>query len=267
MAMATVLVTGGSSGMGKETAKKLLDEGHTVYAAARRLEKMQDLAELGVTVLAMDITKDEEIVAVVDRIAAEQGGIDVLVNNAGFGMYGAMEDTETADARYQFEVNLFGAARLTQLALPYMRERGAGKIVNVSSMGGKIYTPLGSWYHASKHALEAWSDCLRIELAPFGIDVIIIEPGAIETEFGAVMAGPMLERSGESAYRDLAQAIAKASMTGSPPTLIAELIVKAIKARRPRTRYVAGKYARPLMMTRRLLGDRVFDRVVMQVVR
>jgi NAD(P)-dependent dehydrogenase (short-subunit alcohol dehydrogenase family) len=144
MAMATVLVTGGSSGMGKETAKKLLDEGHTVYAAARRLEKMQDLAELGVTVLAMDITKDEEIVAVVDRIAAEQGGIDVLVNNAGFGMYGAMEDTETADARYQFEVNLFGAARLTQLALPYMRERGAGKIVNVSSMGGKIYTPLGS---------------------------------------------------------------------------------------------------------------------------
>src|SRR5215210_7236694 len=144
MGMATVLVTGGSSGMG------------------------------------------EEIVAVVARIAAEQGGSDVLVNNAGFGMYGAMEDTEIADARYQFEVNLFGAARLTQLALPYMRERGAGKIVNVSSMGGKIYTPLGSWYHASKHALEGWSDCLRLELRRFGIDVIVVEPGLIETMFGEV---------------------------------------------------------------------------------
>src|SRR3954451_3066378 len=116
MAMATVLVTGGSSGMGKETAKKLLDEGHTVYAAARRLEKMQDLAELGVTVLEMDITKEEERVAVVDRIAAEQGGVDVLVNNAGFGMYGAMEDTEISDVRYQFAVNLCVAALPTQLA-------------------------------------------------------------------------------------------------------------------------------------------------------
>jgi NAD(P)-dependent dehydrogenase (short-subunit alcohol dehydrogenase family) len=265
--MATVLVTGGSSGIGKETAKKLLAEGHTVYAAARRVEKMQDLAELGVTVLAMDITKDDEIVAVVDRIAAEQGSIDVLVNNAGFGMYGAMEDTEIADARYQFEVNLFGAARLTQLVLPYMREQRAGKIVNVSSMGGKIYTPLGSWYHASKHALEGWSDSLRIELAPFGIDVIIIEPGVIDTEFGAVLAGPMLERSGESAYRDLAQAVAKSSMTGSPPREIAEVIAKAIKAKRPKTRYVAGKYARQLMLTRGLVSDRVFDRVVMQAVR
>jgi NAD(P)-dependent dehydrogenase (short-subunit alcohol dehydrogenase family) len=178
-----------------------------------------------------------------------------------------MEDSEIADARYQFEVNLFGPARLTQLALPYMREKRAGKIVNVSSMGGRIYTPLGSWYHASKHAVEGWSDCLRIELAPFGIDVIVIEPGVIETEFGEVMVGPMLERSGESAYRDMAQAMAKASMAGSPPTLIAELIVKAIRARRPRTRYVAGKYARPLMLTRGLLGDRVFDRVVMQAVR
>jgi NAD(P)-dependent dehydrogenase (short-subunit alcohol dehydrogenase family) len=269
MGMATALVTGGSSGMGKETAKKLLEEGYTVYAAARRVDKMRDLAELGVTVLAMDITNEEQVVAAVDRIAAEHGGIDVLVNNAGFGMYGAMEDSEIADARYQFEVNLFGAARLTQLVLPYMREQGAGKIVNLSSMGGKIYTPLGSWYHASKHAIEGWSDSLRLELAAFGIDVIIIEPGIIETEFGDSLLGPMLARSGQSAYGDLARSVAKANqgISGSPPQLIADVIAKAVRAKRPKTRYAAGKYARPMMRTRSLLGDRIFDRVVMRTVR
>lgn len=165
--MRTVLVTGASSGMGKDTAKKLLSDGYVVYAAARRVEKMRDLERLGATVIEMDVTKDEDLVAAVGRITAEHGGIDVLINNAGFGTYGAMEDTDVADARYQFEVNLFGLARLTQLALPHMREQHSGSIVNISSMGGKIYTPLGSWYHATKHALEGWSDCLRIEVAPW----------------------------------------------------------------------------------------------------
>jgi NAD(P)-dependent dehydrogenase (short-subunit alcohol dehydrogenase family) len=265
--MATALVTGGSSGMGKETAKQLQSDGYTVYVAARRVEKMQDLADQGVRVLEMDITNDEQIAAVVARITAEEGGIDVLVNNAGFATYGAMEDTDIADARYQFEVNLFGAARLTQLALPYMREQGSGKIVNLSSMGGRIYTPMGSWYHASKHAIEGWSDSLRLELAPFGIDVIIIEPGVIDTEFGEVLVGPLLERSGESAYSDMAQAVAGADMSGSPASLIARVIAKSLKAKRPKTRYVAGKYARPLMLMRSLFGDRIFDRIVLQSVR
>lgn len=266
--MKTVLITGASSGIGKATAKQLLAEDYTVYVAARRVEKMRDLEELGATALEMDITREEDIRAVVDRITAEQGGIDVLINNAGFGMYGAMEDTSLDDARYQFEVNLFGLARLTQLALPHMREQEAGKIVNISSMGGKIYTPLGSWYHATKHALEGWSDCLRLELARFGIDVIVIEPGAIETEFGDVMTGPMLERSGDSAYADLAHKIAKATREmyedggGSPPSVIADVISKALKARKPRTRYAAGKYAKPMIALRKWLGDRVFDRAV-----
>jgi short-subunit dehydrogenase len=265
----TVLITGASSGMGEETARRLLADGYTVYVAARRVERMGELEQLGATAIAMDITNDEEIVAAVDQITAEQGGIDVLVNNAGFGSYGAMEDTDLADARYQFEVNLFGLARLTQLALPYMREQGAGKIVNISSMGGKIYTPLGSWYHATKHALEGWSDCLRLEVSSFGIDVIIVEPGAIETEFGDVLVGPMLERSGESDYSDLAQKVAKATTAsyeagaGSPPSLIADVIAKAITARRPKTRYVAGKYARPVIALRRLVSDRTFDRLMM----
>lgn len=267
--MKTVLITGASSGMGKEIARKLLEEGYTVYAAARRLHRMRDLEELGATPLKLDITKDDDIVGVVNQIIAEQGGIDILINNAGFGMYGAMEDTTLEDARYQFEVNLFGLARLTQLALPYMREQGAGKIVNISSMGGKIYTPLGSWYHATKHALEGWSDCLRIELAPFGIDVIIIEPGLIETEFGDVLIGPMLERSGNTTYADMANKVAKGvrdsydSGNGSPPSVIADTISKSLSARRPRTRCVAGKMAKPLMAVRKWLGDRLYDRAVL----
>lgn len=271
MQLTTVLVTGASSGMGKATAARLLRDGYTVYAAARRLEQMRDLEELGATVLAMDITRDEDVVAVVDRITAEQGGVDVLVNNAGFGTYGAMEDTTLDDARYQFEVNLFGMARLTQLVLPHMRAQGAGRIVNLSSMGGKIYTPLGSWYHASKHAVEGWSDCLRLELAPFGIDVVVIEPGIIDTEFGDVLAEPMLKRSGQGPYADLAVRVAKATgdsyaAGATPPEKIADVIAAAVAARRPRTRYAAGRLAKPLIAVRTWCGDRAYDRIVMSQV-
>ncbi|MFE9259136.1 oxidoreductase [Streptomyces sp. NPDC006879] len=268
--MRTVLVTGASSGMGKETVKKLIGQGYVVYAAARRLESMRDLEDLGATVLKMDITKEADVTAVVDRVAAERGGVDVLVNNAGFGLYGAMEDTSIDEARYQFEVNLFGLARLTQQVLPHMRKQGSGRIVNISSMGGKIYLPLGSWYHATKHALEGWSDCLRLELAPFGIDVVVIEPGVIETEFGDVMLEPMLKRSGSSAYADLAQRVAVAtrktySASGATPAAaIADVIVKSINAQRPRIRYAAGKYAKPMIALRKWLGDRTFDRIAMR---
>lgn len=262
--MTTVLVTGASSGMGKATAERLLRDGFTVWAVARRVEEMRDLEKLGATVVAVDVTREADLVGLVERI----GGVDVLVNNAGFGLYGAVEDVTVADARYQFEVNLFGMARLTQLVLPGMRARGAGKIVNLSSMGGKIYTPLGAWYHASKHAVEGWSDCLRLELKPFGIDVIVIEPGIIDTEFGAVAVDPMMKRSGEGAYRELAGKVAAATSGnyasgGTPAAKIADVIAGAIATRRPRTRYVAGKYARPLILIRKWFGDRVYDRLVM----
>lgn len=259
----TVLVTGASSGMGKETARKLLADGYTVYVAARRIDRMADLEALGATALAMDISRDEQIVAAVERITTESGGVDVLINNAGFGSYGAMEDTTLEDARYQFEVNLFGLARLTQLVLPYMRGKKAGRIINISSMGGRIYTPLGSWYHATKHALEGWSDCLRIELASFGIDVVIIEPGAIDTEWGGIMVDQMMERSGQGPYRDQAQRMADAAGgDGSPVALIADVIVKSAVAKKPKTRYVAGKYARQLLTLRKLVSDRMFDRII-----
>ena len=266
-----VLITGASSGIGKDTAKTLLGQGYTVFCAARRVEQMMDLEQLGGIPIKMDITKEEDLVAAVEQVKQTHGGVDVLINNAGFGMYGAMEDTTIDDARYQFEVNLFGLARLTQLVLPFMRDKRAGKIVNISSMGGKVYFPLGAWYHATKHALEGWSDCLRLELAQFGIDVIIIEPGIIQTSFVEVMVTPMMERSGKTAYAELANKIEKATKTasekggGSPPSMIANAIAKAIRARKPKTRYAAGKLAKPLMFIRKWFGDRVFDRAVMSV--
>lgn len=266
--MKTALVTGASSGIGKETVKRLLRDGFAVFGAARRVEQMRDLEELGARTVKLDVTKDDEVAGAVGQIARERGGIDVLINNAGFGLYGAVEDTSLEDARYQFEVNLFGVARLTRAVLPFMRAKRAGKIVNISSMGGKIYMPLGAWYHATKHALEGFSDCLRLELAPLGIDVIIIEPGAIESAFGEVMLEPMLRRSGDGPYAELAHKFADvtrrsyAQSAASPASLIADVIAEALAAERPRTRYVAGKYARPMIALRKWLGDRAFDRIL-----
>lgn len=266
------LVTGASSGIGKATAKKLLDDGLIVYVAARRIEKMQDLEEFGATAIQMDITVEEDIQNVVSTIKENHGGVDVLVNNAGYAIYGAVEDTPIEDARHQFEVNIFGLARLTQLILPHMREQRAGKIINVSSMGGKIYTPLGAWYHATKHALEGWSDCLRLEVAQFGIDVIIIEPGIIETEFGDVMSGPMMKRSGNTAYAELAKAVRKSAAEsyekggGSPPTVVADAISKAVSSNKPKTRYAMGKLAKPMLFMRKYLSDKLFDKAVMSQV-
>ncbi|WP_298541270.1 oxidoreductase [uncultured Aquimarina sp.] len=269
-----ILVTGASSGIGKETAIQLINEGHIVYTAARRVKNMEALDALGGFPLQMDITKDEDIQNVVNTIIEKHQKIDVLVNNAGYAIYGAIEDTTIEDARRQFEVNIFGLGRLTQLVLPYMRKQQSGKIINISSMGGKMYTPLGSWYHATKHALEGWSDCLRLEVAQFGIDVVIIQPGAIQTEFGDVMTKPLMERSGNTAYSKLAKAIEKSTIDtynktggGSPSSVISNLISKAIKARKPKTRYVAGKYAKPMMFIRKYFGDRIFDKLIMSQVK
>ncbi len=267
------LVTGASAGMGKEIAKQLLADGYVVYTAARRVEKMADLAAEGAITLKMDVTNDDEVSAGIAQIEKDYGGVDVLVNNAGFGLYGAVEDITIEEAKYQFEVNLFGVARMTQAVLPYMRGKKAGSIVNITSMGGKIYTPLGAWYHATKHALEGWSDCLRLEVSQFGIDVIIIEPGIILTEFGAVLLDPMVKRSQGSPYEKFAQAIANATKEsyekggGSPPSLIAKTISRALKASKPKTRYVAGKFAKPLIFIRKYFGDRIYDKAVMSQVK
>ena len=179
-----ILITGASSGMGKDAAMHLINQGHIVYGAARRVSNMADIVEKGGHALELDVTNPEQVKSVADKIIEEQGRIDVLVNNAGYAVYGAVEDVSAEDAKRQFDVNLFGLAEMTKAVLPYMRKSKSGKIINISSMGGKMYTPLGAWYHATKHALEGWSDCLRLELKQFGIDVVVIEPGGIATEFG-----------------------------------------------------------------------------------
>lgn len=269
----TILITGASSGIGNDTAQQLIKEGHTVYSAARRVEKMQDLVQAGGHAIPLDVTNEEQLVATVNQITKEQGRIDVLINNAGYGSYGSVEETPLEDARYQFDVNLFGLARLTQLVIPHMRKQKSGKIINISSMGGKIYTPLGAWYHATKHALEGWSDCLRLELKQFNIDVVIIEPGAIQTEFGDVMMDPMLERSGQGPYSKIAKSMAKTTVDtyanggASPASVITNVILKAIDARKPKTRYVAGKMAKPVMLMRKYFGDRIFDKAIMSQVK
>jgi NAD(P)-dependent dehydrogenase (short-subunit alcohol dehydrogenase family) len=269
-----ILITGASSGMGKATALDLIKQGHIVYGAARRVDQMQDIVSAGGRALKLDVENEHDITSGVKKIISEQGKIDVLWNNAGYGLYGAVEDIPVADAKRQFEVNLFGLARITQEVLPHMRKHGKGTIINTSSMGGKMYTPLGAWYHASKHALEGWSDCLRLELKQFGINVVILEPGIIATEFGNVMTDPMMKYSGKGPYASLANAMAKATSDSynnpsgaSPASVISNTVSEIINSRKPKTRYRVGKLAKPMVWLRIMLGDRVFDKAVMSQVK
>jgi len=259
------LVTGASSGIGEATARRLLADGHVVYGAARRVDRMAALVGAGGHALALDVTDGAQMQAGVSQILDAHGRIDVLVNNAGYGSYGAVEDVPLEEARRQFEVNVFGLARLTQLVLPAMRAQRAGTVVNVSSIGGKIYTPLGAWYHATKHAVEGFSDALRLEVAPFGIRVVIVEPGAIRSEWDGIATESMMAASGSGPYADLARRTKRFMESayergaGSPPEVIAETISRAVASRRPKTRYVAGDQARLAIAARWLLPDRAFD--------
>jgi short-subunit dehydrogenase len=261
------LITGASAGMGKETAKLLLQNGYTVYGAARRLDKMEDLKSLGLKPIQMDVSEDGSMVKGIEEIIKAEGRIDVLINNAGFGSYGALEDVPMNDARYQMEVNVFGLARLTQLVLPYMRAQQSGKIVNVTSIGGKIANPLGGWYHASKFAVEALSDALRMEVKPFGIDVIVIEPGGIKTEWADIAGNNLKKVSGNTAYKPLADKIEtlfnKFGPKGSPASVISTLILKAITVKHPKTRYHAGYMAGIILFMRKILSDKQFDSMIM----
>ncbi len=262
-----VLITGASSGIGMATARLLQDRGCQVYATARQVEKMKSLGQAGVRLLAMDVTREESMTSAVRTILDEAGRIDVLVNNAGYGSYGALEDVPMSEARYQFEVNIFGLARLIQLVLPAMRRQQSGKIINVSSIGGRIGEPHGAWYHATKFALEGLSDSLRMELRQFNIPVVVIQPGAIKTEWNGIARQNLLNVSGQTAYRDLARKhirlLENADRRGSEPGVIARVIEKAIQSPRPRTRYAAGAGARVILFLRSLLSDRAFDQLVL----
>ncbi|MEN0053698.1 MAG: oxidoreductase [Mucilaginibacter sp.] len=262
-----ILITGASAGMGKEMARHLYQDGHIVYGAARRVEKMNDIKELGVKVLAMDVTDEASMATGLEIIIKAEGRIDVLVNNAGFGSYGAIEDVPISDARYQLEVNVFGAAHLTQLVLPHMRRQGYGKILNISSVGGKFATALGGWYHASKFALEGLSDSLRNEVKQFGIDVVVIEPGGVKSEWGHIAIDNLMKTSGNSAYQTIAKQFAgisqKVESKNAEPIVIVDLVRKAIAAKQPKTRYHGGYMAAVILFMRKILPDRIFDRMLL----
>jgi short-subunit dehydrogenase len=263
----TVLITGASAGIGKATAIYLAKNGYNVYGAARRVDKMQDLIVHGIKPIQLDVTDDTSAAACVEQILREAGSIDILVNNAGFGSEGAIEDVPLKDAKYQMEVNVFGAMRLSQLVLPKMRENRYGKIVNISSVGGKIALPLGGWYHASKFAMEALSDSMRMEVKPFGIDVIVVEPGGVKSEWGDIAIESLLRVSGDSAYKEMVHGAEKSfkrtENNNSEPIVIAKLIEKGIKARQPKTRYAGGSMAKMLLFLRSVLSDKMLDRLIL----
>jgi NAD(P)-dependent dehydrogenase (short-subunit alcohol dehydrogenase family) len=263
-----ILITGASAGIGEAAACMLLKKGHIVYAAARRVDKMKALAASGAIVLKMDVCDEQSMRAGVEKIIAEQGGIDVLVNNAGYGSLGALEEVALSEARRQFEVNVFGAARLTQLVLPVMRRKGSGRIINISSVGARLYEPLSAWYHSTKFAIEGLSDCLRLELQAFGVDVVLIRPGFIRTEWDKVAHEQLQKFSSDGPYAGLAELLANAQQGflfpyfASDANIAAKTIVRSIEARRPRTRYVCGRGARAFLLSRQLFSDRMLDRVL-----
>jgi len=269
-----VLVTGCSSGIGRSTAALLARAGWPVYASARRPEALSDLEELGCRALQLDVTDDKSMVAAVEHIADEHGAVGVLVNNAGFSQSGAIERVPLAQARRQFETNVFGPARLTQLVLPGMRAQGWGKIVTIGSMGGRLTFPGGGYYHATKYALEAISDALRFEVAGFGVDVVLIEPGFIRTGFSAAAASSIEAEAadGDDPYRAFTAGVLAstrnvydrgplARLAGSPDD-VAAAVLEAITSARPRARYPVSASARLLRGLRLLLPDRAWDAVM-----
>ena len=258
------VVTGASSGIGRETVLSLINAGYQVHAGARRLDAMRDLESAGAYLHHLDLTRPESIDSFVTEVIKLCGRVDALINNAGYGAYGAVEDIPLSAAREQMEVNLFALAHLIKAVLPTMRKQRSGRIINVSSIGGKLWSPLGGWYHASKFAVEGLSDALRNELRPFGIDVIVIEPGGVKTEWTSIMLDNMKKNSGSGPYRAIVDASVKASSTevgAANPADIAGVISKAVTSSRPKPRYVAPAHARIFLFLRWILSDRAFDRL------
>lgn len=244
-----ILITGASSGIGYDAAQTLAQQGHKVYAAARRVEKMEPLKAYGVQVVKMDVTDGESMQNGVQAIIQAECRIDVLVNNAGYGFFGAIENVPMEEARRQLEVNVFGLARLTQLVLPYMRQQNSGRIVNTSSIAGKMGFYMGGWYNVTKYSVEAFSDVLRMEVKPFGIDVVKILPGAIKTEWGIIAAQHLKESSAGTVYEEIGSNWARnmdwyyhTNMLSSP-SVVTKAICKAVNRHHPRVRYCCGLYS------------------------
>jgi NAD(P)-dependent dehydrogenase (short-subunit alcohol dehydrogenase family) len=260
-----VLITGCSTGIGRATAQHLANGGWTVYATARRVESLSGLD--GCRALALDVTDEASMQAAVDTVVAEHGAVGVLINNAGYSQSGAVESVPMDEVRRQFETNVFGLTRMCQLVLPGMREQRWGKIVNISSMGANFVFPGGGFYHATKYAVDALSDALRFEVRGFGVDVIIVQPGLIKTEFGNAAVGGV--PAGDGPYAKFNAAVGESTQgvyesgplgkLGGGPEAVAKAIEKAITARRPKARYRVTPSAHILIRQRSLMTDRMWD--------
>ena len=276
-----VLITGCSSGIGRAAAASLRGAGLRVYATARRAETLADLAARGIATLPLDVTDETSMTEAVAAVETDAGAVGTLINNAGYGLYGPVEQVPMAEVRRQFETNFFGLVRLTQLVLPGMRRRHGGRILNVSSMGGRATLPGGAFYHASKYAVEAFSDALRMEVAQFGIEVVLIEPGPVQTPWNDVAAGSLGDAAGSlgdaasesdadpyAAYKAAVgvsftrAASGLMSRLGSDAEDIARVITRAVTARRPRTRYLINPVARSVVTMNRLLPGRAYDAII-----
>jgi NAD(P)-dependent dehydrogenase (short-subunit alcohol dehydrogenase family) len=268
-----ILITGCSTGIGRATAQRLARSGNIVYATARRLESIAHLEADGCRLLALDVTDEESMAAAVGAIESEEGSVGSLVNNAGYSQSGAVETVPIELIRRQFETNVFGLVRLTQLVLPKMRERRGGRIVNISSMGGRLVFPGGGIYHATKYAVEALSEALRFELHGFGIDVVLIEPGLIRTSFGDAAVGAISEAGGaDGPYATFNHAVAKTTAEayeggalaklGGGPDSVAKVIERVLRARHPRLRYTVTPSAKLALANRALLSDGAWQAVM-----
>lgn len=266
--MAVVIITGASSGIGYESARMLALQGHKVYAGARRVEKMEPLKQAGVVPMALDVTDEDSVRRFVDTVLERERRIDVLVNNAGYGYFGAIENVSLEEARRQLDVNVFGLAALTRAVIPTMRRQGSGRIINTSSVAGRMTLLYGGWYHVSKYSVEAFSDCLRAELQPFGIDVVKIQPGAIGTEWGIIAARHLAESSQGTAYEKTASREAYWMDTiyrtryMSHPSVVSKAISRAVNSRHPRTRYAIGLGSWSLLFWHAVLPARWWDALV-----
>ena len=268
-----ILITGASSGIGFDSAQELARQGHKVYAAARRTELMEPLKHNGVVTMQMDVTNSQSMADGVKAVLDAEGRIDVLVNNAGYGYFGAVENVTMEEARRQVEVNVFGLAELCKLVLPVMRKQGSGRIINTSSIAGKTVLPFGAWYHVSKYSVEALSDALRMEMKPFGVDVVLIEPGGIKTDWGIIAAKHLAESSKGTAYEEDALREAKLIHKGysgnylSAPKVVTRAISRAVNSQRPRARYRIGSGAFIMVFLHTLLPTRWWDGMMRRFVR
>ena len=258
----TVLITGASSGIGKSTAALFLRKGYTVYASAPNLGQMSDLKEMGAHLIKLDISNKRDCQNAVDLILKESGRINILINNAGYGLYGSIEDVTIEDARRQFEVNLFGLVELTKFVLPSMRNNQDGRIINISSILGAMTLPMGGWYHASKYALEGITDCLRQEVKAFRIKVILINPGAIESNWAELAFSHASNNSGDSIYKEqtieLNELFKKSKILAGKADQVAQVIVQASEKKRPKIRYLVPFHAKLIWFIRRISNERFF---------